>query len=370
MEQIDNSTFHVFLNESSVNDSDIFQEPGPILEDWVINLYFGFICLGCIADLFYILALMRCKRNGTLSLVLQISTIDAFTPFVAATEILTTNNKTWIFSQDLCPLYNGTEILINSLTLWLIICFNFHVISLWNMYRHDSIKKNKNPLTSCGDDSDECLVTKRENANRVLNIDYRRRKNDVSVIIPTIMVWFFCVSLSIPNFTLSSTLRMKRKYTICAIIDNFYGHILQVLLLVFRVLLPIPLLLFSLIISAIKLTRTSLKDIDTILTSDFVKIRGLLIFCIALSILYLTTSFQRNVFHFMHINSHSFSDNTSEIFKVPPLYNNQLSTSNNISLTMLHYSCNTFRALLCFFLLPKFRDLVKSKIFVCCKTEN
>ncbi|CAG9813145.1 unnamed protein product [Phaedon cochleariae] len=370
MEHINETLEGLLLNESLVNNvtenfNDV-AESDYHLPQWILNFYFGFICLGCAVDLIFVSALIRSKRSGTLSLVLQISAVDAISPFIAAIEILTLNNHTWIFSHNTCLIYNGLEILINSLTLWLIICLNFHVISLWNMHKSNTAKKNTNPLTSCGDESNECLVTNREHSsNRILNIDYRKRKNDVAIVIPTILIWFFCISLSIPNFTLSSILKMKQQHTICAIIDNFYGYILQILLLVFKVLLPIPLILFSLIVSIIKLTKTSLKDIDTMLTKDFVEIRDLLIFCIALTILYLATSFQRNLFHFLHINSHSFSTNSSEIFKVPPLYNNQLSAWNNMSLTMLHYSCNMLRALLCLCMLPKFRGLIKNRIFFC-----
>lgn len=313
-------------------------------------------------SLFYLI-LIQTSFTGTFSIILHVTALDAVTPFLAAIEILTINNKTWIFSQNMCPIYNGAEILINCLQLWLIICINFHVISLWNLHQNESNQKTKNPLTCCQDESNECLVSRRE-STRVINIDYRRRKEDISVAIPCILIWFFCLSLSIPNFTLSSTLRTKQDHVICAVVDNYYGHLIQILILVFRVILPFPLLLFSLICIILKLTKSSLTEIKNILTKDFSEIRVLLIFCICLTVLYMCTSFQRSLFHFLHISSEDFY-NSTETFKVPPLYNTQLNISNNMSLTMLHYSCNSLRAVLLFYLLPKFKDLLRKKVFVC-----
>lgn len=296
--------------------------------------------------------------------------MDVFSPFIAVIEIFTLNNRTWIFVLETCPFYNGLEVLINSLTVWFIICLNFQIISLWNLHKKESKKNRRNPLTSCADESNECLVTKRESTNRILNIDYSKRKTDISVILPVILIWFFCISLSIPNFTLSSVLKIQGDHQICAIIDTYYGYILQILLLVFKVILPIPLLVFSLVILVVKLLRVSPEDINNIVTKEFLEIRGLLVYCLVLTLAYLFSSFQRNVFHILHIQSHSFSDGTANIFKVPPLYNNQLTVVFSVSLSMLHYSSSVVRAILCIYLLPNFKELVNNKVFVCWKSRN
>ncbi|KAJ8933167.1 hypothetical protein NQ314_014174 [Rhamnusium bicolor] len=193
MEQT-NGTYEEFLlteNATNVSLSEVFGETDYFVPQWIIYSYFVFIALGSAVNLIHCLALVRCRRNGTLSLVMQLSAVDFLSPYVAVVEILTLSKQMWSFSPENCPFFSGVEILINSLALWFIICLNFHVISLWNLHKNEIENKNKNPLTSCQDESSECLVTKKENANRTLNIDYRKRKNDISVIIPTILIWFF-----------------------------------------------------------------------------------------------------------------------------------------------------------------------------------
>lgn len=300
---------------------------------------------------------------------MQLCIVDAISPYAAIIEILEINSQSWIFSSEVCLIYNGIEILVNTLGIWLIICLNFQGVSIWNLQKNQMVNKGRNPLTSCDDDEiEECLVNKKE--NRVVSINYNKRKNDISVMVPTIFIWFSCVSLSIPNFVLSSTLRIKTSQILCAVVDSFYGYILQLLLIVFRVVLPIPFLLLSFALVAIKLSKTTVDDIDNIVTKEFLEIKSLIMYCVAISVLFILTSFQRNVFYALHIKSHNFSGNATEIFKLPPLYNNQLNVNQNMGLSMLHYSSNTIRVILCFLFLPKFGLLVKNKILVCCKPRN
>lgn len=300
---------------------------------------------------------------------MQLCIVDALSPYAAVVEILAINSQSWIFSTDTCLIYNGIEILVNTLTVWFIICLNFQGVSIWNLHRNHSQNKGRNPLTSCDEDeSEECLVTKKE--NRIININYNKRKNDISVIVPTIFIWFSCVSLSIPNFILSSNLKIKTTEILCTIVDSFYGHILHILLILFRVVLPIPLLLFSFILICIKLSKSLVNDIDNIITKEFVEIKSLIVYCLAISLLFILTSLQRNLFYVLHIKSHNFVGNGTEIFKLPPLYNNHLNANYNMGLSMVHYSSNTLRVILCFLFLPKIAELVKHKIFVCRRIQN
>ncbi|CAG9860667.1 unnamed protein product [Phyllotreta striolata] len=340
------------------NITEQYENSDYFLPNWILAVYFAFVLIGSAVDLIYVLALLRCKKDGTFAIILQLVLADALAPFLAVVEILTINNKTWIFSQNTCQLYNGSEVLINSLQLWLVICANFHVISLWNLRQNEQARKrNNNPLTSCRDESNECLVSRRE-----INIDYRRRKEDVSVAIPCVLVWFFCLSLSIPNLTFSSVI--KTNNLSCVLVNNSYGYFIRILILVFRVIVPLPLLVFSLVCIVIKLTKSSLNDIKNILTKDISEMRLLLVFCVSLTVLYLCTSFQRSLFHVLHISFEDFYDG-KEYLKVTPLYHIPSNISNKMSLTMLHYSCNTLRVVLIFCLLPKFKDLLRKKVFVC-----
>ncbi|RZC38956.1 uncharacterized protein BDFB_002033, partial [Asbolus verrucosus] len=353
--------FHI-VNDTKINGTTItqnLQEP-----QWIIVAYFTFLVCGSLINLVHTLALIRCRRNGTLSLILQIALVDIASLYVAVNEIFTLTHRTWVFSTEFCPLFKGTEVLVNCLTIYLLICFNFHVISLWNLHETEMKKNNKNPLTSCDsskDDSNECLVAKQE--NRLVTIDYRKRKDDVSIVFPTMFIWIASLSLSVPNFTLSSTLRLKENNTLCAVIDVYYGQVLEYSLLIFKIIVPLMLLFLTLIALIFKLSQTSKSDIDNILAKRMCEIRTLLIFGIVVTVSYFLTSFQRQCLHFIHIISFSFNANNINNFKMPPLYNSYLNTPIVTYLAMLHYTGGTIRGLLCLRILPKFRYLIKTKVF-------
>lgn len=229
-------------------------------------------------------------------------------------------------------------------------------------------KSGKNPLTTYSDESNECLVNKAENRN--VTIDYRKRKHDVSVIFPAVLVWFVGLSLSVPEFTLSSTLKFNKRYVLCTIVDVFYGKLLQILLVVFRVVIPIPLFLVSGTVVAIKLcqSRGLDKDVNHMLTKKAYKIESLLLFAIVLSLTHISSSFQREFFYLLHVIKQMYGSDGFSAFMSPPLHNFYLSNHTNTYLSMLNYIACTTRPFLYLFLLPKFKNLVKSKI--CMSKQN
>ncbi|KAJ8925799.1 hypothetical protein NQ315_009649 [Exocentrus adspersus] len=330
-----------------------------VIPEWVVYLYFVFIGLGAVVNMIHFLALARCRKNGTLTLIMQLSCVDLLSPYIAVVEIIALNNQAWIFSSENCPLFNGVEVLLNSLMIWLIICLNFHRRRITQTRSHPARMNRTN-----------AWLPKKETANRTLNIDYRKRRNDISVIVPVILIVFVCFSLSIPNFALSSTLKINKGNVLCAILNHYYGRILQKLLLTFRVLVPVPLLLFTFVVLIVKFLQTSPKDIDNILIQKFAEVRHVLLFCITITTCYTITSFQRNVLYFLHGIFYDFETTNRVIFEAPPLYNDQLNKSTAVYLSMLHYSGITYRAFLHLFALPKFQSLIKSKIFVCCKPKE
>lgn len=266
----------------------------------------------------------------------------------------------------MCPFFLGSEVLTNTLIDYLLICFNFHVISLWNLHVFEKQKSGKNPLTTYNDESNECLVSKAENANRNVTIDYRKRKYDVSVIFPLILVWFVGLSLSVPEFILSSTLKFNKQYVFCTIIDVYYGRLLQILLVVFRVVIPVPLFLLSGIIVAIKLCQSYRcldKDVNQVLSKKGFKIESLLLFALILFLTHISSSLQRQVLYLMHITKQTYNSGMSA-FMTPPLHNFYISHHSATYLSMLNYIASATRPFLYLFLLPKFKNLIKSKISI------
>lgn len=292
--------------------------------------------------------------------------VDCLSIYVAITEVWNLSRHSWTFTSDMCQLFSGTEVLTNTLTSYLLICFNFHVVSLWNLHVTEMLKSSKNPLTTYTEsESNECLMPKSSSANRNVTIDYRRRKSDISVILPIMLVWFVSLSLSIPEYTLSSTFRVNDNLTLCTIIDINFGQVLQTLLLVFRIIIPIPLFTLSVIMLAFKLCQTKRSEksvIDNVLTKKSYRIESLLIFSLVLSVVYLCSSFQRYVFYFLHVMSQKYDNEKMDRFMTPPFHNFFVSSYTNTYLTIMHYSASAIRPLLYIYLLPKFKFLVKSKI--------
>ncbi|XP_060527237.1 uncharacterized protein LOC132702546 isoform X2 [Cylas formicarius] len=288
-----------------------------VFQQWIIYVYLAFFSVGCFTNFVQSLLLIARGRNGLMSIILQISIADILLYFVGAIEILSSYHCTWRYSTHGCVAFKGAEILGNTLVPYLIVCLNFHVISLWNLHKFEARKNCKNPLTS-GKEDDECLVAKDEN-NRTLTIDYRKRKNDVSVIFPLIFVWFICLSISVPYFLFSTTVNDGDKIS-CVVVENSYGTILHSLILLFSFVLPYALVFSSLVLLLFKLSKTSQKDIDNVVTKQFEEIRKLLIFCALFSIVYMFISLQ---------------------------------------------SGSAFRWVICFYMIPHFRETILSKLYIC-----
>uniref|UniRef100_A0AAR5Q878 G-protein coupled receptors family 1 profile domain-containing protein n=1 Tax=Dendroctonus ponderosae TaxID=77166 RepID=A0AAR5Q878_DENPD len=317
--------------------------------EWIMYTYLSVLFLGSCVNLLECVALLRSKKNGLLCIVFQIALADLLLFFIALLELLNSYHQSWRFSSQSCMIYKGTEMLTNTSITYLLICLNFHIVTFWNLYNVELVKNNRNPLTSFNDSSSECLVTRNE--NRIVNIDYQKRKNDVPVILPVIFLWILCLSISMPTYVLSSTVQVRGK-TLCILANN-YGAILQSLLLVFSTTLPCFLLIVSMLILIYKLFRTSGKDIDRVLTKQFEEIRNLLIFGIVFTIFYIIISYQRHVLNMFSTVRQFF---VSEMYYI---------NFPNVYLTMMHYSGVSFRGLLCYLALPSVREAVRKHIFFC-----
>lgn len=304
--------------------------------------------------------------TGTLLLILQLTLVDAASSYLAVNEILLlSGHKNWFLPPELCPLFTGSEVLINCAIIYLLIGLNFHLVSVWNLHESEMKQNDKNPLTSHTDDTNECLVTKHE--NRLMTIDYRKLKNDISVFYPTVFAWCTSLSLSVPNFTLTSILKIEENRILCSVIEVCYEKMLQFLLLTFTTIIPGLLLLASLVITVLKLSQ---KNIDNVLTKKTKQTRKLLFFAIFITVAYLLTSFQRHILHFAHVISHSFPKNNIDNFKMPPLYNTYLNDLVLLNLAMLHYFGGFIRGVLYLMVFPNFRDILKNKIFICFKRNT
>lgn len=301
---------------------------------------------------------------GTTYLILQFAAVDILSTWVAASEIWSLFSHNWQLNSIICPLFLGTEVLVNVIIVYLHILLNFHAISAWNMQQNTSVSV-KNPLTSDIVESNECLVWAENSVpNRIINIDYRHKKTSVSIIVPCILIWFSCLSLSIPEYTLSTTVEYHTNKTLCTIVDLHYTQLLQMLLVFFRDLLPVPLLVLTFIIAIFKIcNNTSLSIVKKNSSAKkFKDLKKLLKLGISLSLFYILTSFQRSSIQFLHIISPDVSI-TLEKFKMPPLDNFVITQFTNLFLSMLHYFGIIIRPILFIVMIPSVISTFRNRVF-------
>lgn len=296
--------------------------------------------------------------SGTLYLILQISSVDITRTLIAVSEISYLQNSSWIFGSFLCPLYFGSEVSLNTLSLYLLVLLNFHTISTWNIQRK-MVEHNKNPLTQVTDNSTECLVIENEiQTNRTVYIDYRHKRFSLSIIIPSILIWFCCLSLSIPKFSLSTIVENYNNHTLCTMVDFHYGYLIRYLLIVFRNVIPVPLLILTFILNLIIVCTGSLNNIKTSSLQKYEELSKLVHLSLQLSLSFVFFSLQRSVFYFLH-NIYPYRNSIEDNFKFAPLENCVLSQYMNLYSCMLDYLTILIRPILCIITVPLLVDKIK-----------
>lgn len=260
-------------------------------------------------------------------------------------ELTTTYYQTWKFGSKICMLYRGTELFANSLVAYLLVCFNAHVITFWNLHKLEAVKNNRNPLTSFNDSSSsECLVSSGSSEHKSMN--YGRRKSDVPVLVPVICVWVLCLSLGLPDYVLSTTVGFQQK-TFCIMLENNYSKVYQLLGLTFSVLLPFVLLVVSLLILVGKLVEYTKENSNNVLAKQYEEIRFLLLSSILLTVVYLSTSVRKHYLNLMQTVENVF------ILERPDY------SYSSAYETMLHYAGIILRGLLYYVAVPDVKRAIR-----------
>lgn len=288
---------------------------------------------------------------GTINLVLQISLVELGRIFLGVIEVLYIWKDNWTFGEMLCPIYFGTEVVLNSVNLYLSVLINFHAISTWKIQKKFLLKNNKNPLTQ--QISTECLVI--ENEKRNIFIDYNRKKLSLSVILPCLTVWFCCLSLSVPNFSFATVVDNYDNKTLCTVVDFNFGYLIRYLFVIFRDIIPIPLLVILIFINSV--TFCNLECIKKTSLQKYSELKNLIILSLQMAFLYLIFSFQRDLFYFLH-NIYMYTNSIDDNFKFAPLENLFISRVANFLSAILYYSVILIKPILCIVAMPTISDRI------------
>lgn len=191
---------------------------------------------------------------------MQITVCDIIALTIGAIEIIYMNYRKWILPFELCPIYLGMESFCSTATIYLIIALNLHAISTYNLavktiQREEKLQKDQQPE----DDAYEVAINVQE--QRTITIDYSKRKNSISVILPVLFIWFLAASVSIPLFVFGSVLPSEENPKICGILnfDQNNNLLMQLLVFIVRIGIPTVCLLSTSICVIVKLFLKSSK---------------------------------------------------------------------------------------------------------------
>lgn len=161
-------------------------------------------------------------------------------------------NRLWTVSPELCPVYMGIDSFTSTAVIYFIIAINLHSISTYNLaiktlQRLDEIENQS--ISESQDEEDDNYEVAINMHKRSLTIDYSKKKNSVSVIIPTLFIWFLAASISFPFFIFSSIIPSDKlpKSKICGIvnINTENNFLMQSLVLIIKIIIPTTCLYIS-----------------------------------------------------------------------------------------------------------------------------
>lgn len=190
-----NNTLLSFLDKLSVD--------LPLIPAWLLWTYIGVVCGGgCLSNAIlagYLSKTRKLPANLHLALT-DIATLMFLAPY----EIIILSEATgvWTFPDSYCPIFLGTEVLLGTATIYILVVIHFSTIS----------------------------------------------EKDTSITIPLIVVWLLSMSLSTPEFILSEISTPRPEYHICSLPRKA-----AFLISAFRVGLPVFLLISGLIFTILRL---------------------------------------------------------------------------------------------------------------------
>lgn len=213
---------------------------------------------------------------------------DIISTLVIAPELVYINYEDWIFHQKLCSYYLGLNFIAKTASTYFVIAIGMHAISTYNLIIKLQTKKKKNSIEN--DDKDNRYETTINNKLRLLIIDYSKKKTNVAVFLPILLIWFLAVSISIPLFVFGEVFYNKedqRKFCGINNVNQYNNLIMESFLIIIKIIIPILCLTMIMLSIGFKLyhiknltlhQRKSQENLSFILKLSFVLIMSHIIF--------------------------------------------------------------------------------------------
>ncbi|XP_050670696.1 5-hydroxytryptamine receptor 1B-like [Leptidea sinapis] len=327
----------------------------PVLPPLVLAVFIACIAgAGFFANCVLFAAVLRRATNGIYSIIAQLTVIDSLLLCVSiAFELWSYNNRTWTFGRASCIAFRGTSVLSSTASLYLVATIALHTLATINLQEKVTAQRLKR-ISSDEEEtrSSHSLVEHEASSQpRTVLVDYRT-VDTVSVVPPSVFVWILSASLSIPEFTLSTTLRLDHNTIVCTLVDTDHRvDILYSMLALFNFYLPTLLMSATGIILFRKFKSYRPALIEHVESKQALKLSLYLI------VSYFVLCAPRSIFYVYGFYSISSIDDRDSV------RHNETLVRISLVVSSLYLVAIFIRPLLCFTFLPRMRKKVSCKLY-------
>lgn len=241
---------------------------------------------------------------------------------------------------------------ISTASLYLVTAVALHTLTTLNLgAKASELRRKRNGQEEDTEirSSQHSLVANSDSSTppRTMNVDYRLAATTVSVTIPTFFVWVLAASLSVPEFTLATTIRLEKDIVICTL-DSSHRFNMYSMLTVFNIFVPLFIMSTASILIIVKMkSKTNPTEIDNCESTAALKLAFWLI------VVHLVLCTPRTVFSAYNVYAAAMTASASEPVRSP----NHVTALLSLASSFAYLLATLIRPLLCITLLPRLRKV-------------
>ncbi|KAM3967582.1 uncharacterized protein ACR2FA_011064 [Aphomia sociella] len=329
----------------------------PLVPPLILAVYIACVAgAGALANCSVLAALLKSARNGLFAIIIQLALADfALIGTSIAPELWAWNARKWHFGSIGCSAYRGLNVFATTASSYLIVTIALHTLAIFKL--EEKIIKRRNKRSHPDDDdemrsSQHSLVTSSDSSTppRTMHVDYRHTDTKVSVTPPSAFVWVLSASLSVPEFTLATTVNEDdNNYVLCTSVDTNHRINMQTMLAVFDLILPIIIMSIAGTLVVNKLKSKKLYEIYNYESVAALKLSFWLI------IVYSVFCVPRSIASVYHV--YSISRSVNEISPINQIPKDDTTAVIRLAFSGSYLAATLIRPLLCIFMIPRIKKV-------------
>ncbi|CAG4965289.1 unnamed protein product [Colias eurytheme] len=321
----------------------------PLFPPLVLAIFIACVAgAASLANCALIAAIIRRAKNGLFCFIIQLSIADFMLLSVSiGPELWSRNTQTWDFGRSSCVAFRGISIFASTASIYLVATIALHTLATINL--EDKLAAQKVKRNSTEEDEEmrssrHSLVASSDTSTppRTMNLDYRLVDTRVPIAPPTFFVWFLCASLSIPEFTLATTIRLDHGI-VCSLVDSSHKLNMHFMLALFNFFLPVLIMTTISFLISFKLISKKRNNFNELVPA--------LKLSLCLIVVYFVMCAPRTLLNLYGIYSTATMDSAKE----HTIINEDWLRFINLICSSLHLLSTLVRPLLCISLLPRIR---------------